>query len=79
MKEVIVNKNQEGQTIYKFVRKYFSNAPLSFIEKLFRIRDVKVNKVRVNKNVIIKENDLIQIYVTDQQLEDFNKPQTITK
>lgn len=78
MKEIVIQKNQEGQTIYKFVRKYFSSAPLSFIEKLFRIRDVKVNKVRVNKTYVVKKDDLVQIYVTDQQLEDFNKPQEIT-
>lgn len=78
MKEVIIEKNQEGQTIYKFVRKYFSSAPLSFIEKLFRIKDVKVNKVRVNKTYVIKKDDLVQIYVTDKQLEDFNKPQEIS-
>lgn len=74
MKEIIINKAQEGQTIYKFIKKYLSDAPLSFIEKLFRIKDVKVNGVRVNKSTIIHEGDVIKIYITDDQLSQFNKP-----
>ena len=77
MKTFTIEKNQEGQTIYKFVRKFFSDAPLSFIEKLFRIRDVKVNSKRVDKTYVVKEGDFVQVYVTDQQLEDFNKPKEI--
>lgn len=73
MKEIYINKTQEGQTIYKFIRKYFSSAPLSFIEKLFRIRDVKVNGKRVSKAYVVNDGDYVQIYVTDNQLEDFKK------
>ena len=79
MKEIVINRNQEGQTIYKFVRKYFSSAPLSFVEKLFRIRDVKVNGKRVNKTYIVNNGDFVQIYVTDQQLEDFKKKVVIVQ
>lgn len=73
MKEIKVTRNQENQTIFKFVKKYLSDAPLSFIEKLFRKKDVKVNGKRVDKSFIISSDDVIQIYVTDNQLEDFNK------
>ncbi|MDD6301923.1 MAG: RluA family pseudouridine synthase [Bacillales bacterium] len=79
MKQVTINKNQEGQTIYKFVKKYLKDAPISFIEKLFRIKDVKVNGVRVNKNYVIFDQDVVQLYVTDAQLEEFNKPRQIEK
>ena len=36
MKEIKITSSQENQTIFKFVKKYLSNAPLSFIEKIFR-------------------------------------------
>lgn len=73
MKEIKINSNQENQTAFKFVKKYLSNAPLSFIEKVFRKKDVKVNGKRVDKSFVLSENDLVQIYVTDSQLEEFNK------
>lgn len=71
MKSLTINQNEEGQTIYKFVKKYLEGAPLSFIEKLFRIKDIKVNKIRVDKSYIIKKDDLVEIYISDTQFDDF--------
>lgn len=79
MKELVIPKENQGQRADKFVRKYLSNAPLSFIYKIFRVKDVKVNGKRINKDYILKENDLMQIYVTDKQLDDFNKTRLIVK
>lgn len=73
MKEITINKLECGQSAFKYVKKYLNNAPLGYIEKLFRKKDVKVNGHWVNKNVILKENDIMRIYITDQQLQDFNK------
>ena len=50
MKEIIISSSQAEQTVFKFVKKYLNEAPLSFIEKLFRIKDVKINGKRVQKN-----------------------------
>lgn len=79
MKEITITKVNHGQRADKFLRKYLSDAPLSFIYKLFRIKDIKVNGKRINKEYILQENDLMQIYVTDKQLEEFNKPRLVVK
>lgn len=79
MKEILISKKEEGQTVYKFVRKYLNEAPLSFIEKIFRKKDVKINGIRVSKQEIIHEGDNIQIYITDQMLEEFSKPKPVTE
>lgn len=79
MKSIVISAKDEGQTIFKFVKKYLDSAPLSFIEKLFRIKDIKVNKKRVDKNFVIKENDLVEIYISDQQYDEFNKKNGETK
>ena len=39
-----IKENDTNQRLDRFVRKYLKNAPLSFIYKLFRKKDVKVNK-----------------------------------
>ncbi len=61
------------------MRKYLDGAPLSFIYKLFRIKDVKVNGKRISKDYILQENDFMQIYVTDKQLEEFSNTRLIVK
>ena len=78
MKEITVGKIAEGQRIEKFVRKFLSEAPLGFIYKAFRKKDIKINGHWVNKDAIVHEGDVVRIYVTDQQLEDFRKPRPVT-
>lgn len=77
MKEIVITKQDEGKRIDKYVRKILSNAPLSFIYKLFRNKDVKINNKRVDISYILKENDVLRIYITDKQLEEFNKPNVL--
>lgn len=79
MKEVIVPKASAGQKAEKFVKKYLSEAPLGYIYKAFRKKDIKVNGHWVKKDFILSEGDVLRIYVTDQQLEDFRKPRPAEK
>ena len=78
MKEIVVSASSNGQKIEKFVRKYLSEAPLGYIYKAFRKKDIKVNGHWVKKDFVIHENDVVRIYVTDKQLEDFKKPRPVT-
>ena len=79
MLEITIAKTDDGARIEKFVRRYLSDAPLSFIYKAFRKKDIKVNGHWVHKDHVLKEGDVVRIYVTDQQLEDFRKPKAPEK
>lgn len=67
----IVKKEESGQTLEKYVRKILESAPTSFIYKLFRKKDVKVNGHWQDNKYVINEGEEIRIYVTDEQLEEF--------
>lgn len=69
----IIKKEEEGQTLEKFVKKVLSEAPLSFIYKLFRKKDVKVNGHWQDKKYPISSGEEISIYITDSQLEEFKR------
>ena len=73
MQKYIVNQKESGQTLEKYVKKVLSIAPLSFIYKLFRKKDVRVNGHWQKEKYIVNENDEVSIYVTDTQLEEFSK------
>ena len=73
MKKFIIQDNEANQTLEKFVRKVLSNAPLSFVYKVFRKKDVKVNGVRSNMKTKLKAGDCVEIYVSDEKMEDFKK------
>ena len=77
MKQFVVNKFDSNQSLEKYIKKILKNAPISFIYKLLRKKDVKINGKRDNGKSIIQENDLIEIYITDDQYEDFSKDREI--
>lgn len=79
MIEVKVTSSNAGQNAEKFVKKYLKEAPLGFIYKAFRKKDIKVNGHWVKKGHILNEGDVLRIYVTDQQLSDFKKPRPVSK
>ncbi|WP_339022929.1 RluA family pseudouridine synthase [Spiroplasma endosymbiont of Crioceris asparagi] len=78
MVKYIANKNDEGQTLFKFVKKTQKDTKLSIIYKWFRIGNIKVNNKRIkNNNYIIKENDEIIIYDTSAKKELRDKVETV--
>ncbi len=79
MKEIVVPAASDGQRIEKFVRHYLSEAPLGFIYKAFRKKDIKINGHWVSKEALVHSGDVVRIYVTDAQLADFKKPRPVCK
>lgn len=79
MKSFIISSKESNQRIDKFVKKFLNQAPLSFIYKVFRKKDVKINGHWVKENYILQEGDELKIFVSDSQVEEFNKPNEIIK
>ena len=78
MQKYIVNDNESGQTLEKYVKKVLKNAPLSFIYKLFRKKDIKVNVHWETDKYIVNSGEEVSIYVSDEQLEEFKKKYDFT-
>ena len=74
-----ISYKEANQRVDKFLRKYFSEAPLSFIYKLFRKKDVKINGHWVKENYILQTGEELTVYVTDEQIKEFNAPKKIEK
>ncbi len=71
MIQIEISSNDQNKRLDKFVKKYLSNAPDSFIYKLFRKKDVKVNKKPKPIDYITQVGDVITIYITKEQEESF--------
>lgn len=79
MKQFTVSKQEKGQTLEKFVRKQLPQIPLSFIYKLFRKKDVRINNHHEDRKVIINEGDIISIYISDDKLNEFSSDNKVIK
>lgn len=70
MIEITINKNDANQRFDRFLRKYFSNAPLSLIQKNIRKKNFKINGKRATADMFVKETDVVNMYISDS---DYNK------
>ncbi len=60
----------KGQTIKldKFLTNVYPNISYSYIQKLLRLKDIKVNNKRVNKIIEVNDGDEVVIYADEQKL-----------
>lgn len=70
MIEITINKNDANQRFDRFLRKYFTNAPLSLIQKNIRKKNFKINGKRATADMFVKEADVVNMYISDN---DYNK------
>ena len=68
----ITNKDC-NQRIDKFLKRMLKDAPVSFLYKMFRQKDVKVNGKKANIDYILKEGDVVDIYLKKDLLNQFHK------
>ena len=69
MKEIIVSKRYHEKKLNKVILEELSNINYPTFCKLLRKKDIKINGKRINKDILVYENDKIQIYLP-KELED---------
>ena len=70
MRKLFVNEKTANQKITRYLRKVLDDVPLSTVYKLMREKDVKVNGKRVNKEYIVKNNDIVEVYLPEKKETD---------
>ncbi|MBE6632072.1 MAG: RluA family pseudouridine synthase [Ruminococcaceae bacterium] len=71
MREFIINKNDAGQRVDKFVKKAVKAIPMSLLYKSIRTKKIKVNRKRTEADVMLCEGDIVQMFLSeDLFLED---------
>ena len=69
MKEIIVNKKYHEKKLNKIILEELPNINYPTFCKLLRKKDIKINGKRINKDILVYENDKIEIYIP-KVLED---------
>ena len=71
MRELTVGKNDAGQRLDRFVAKSLPLLPSALLQKYIRLKRIKVNGGRAERDYRLKEGDTLQLYIND---EFFDKP-----
>ena len=69
MKEFIINKNDAGQRLDKYITKSFPLLPQSLMYKYIRSKRIKINNKKSEISYRLKENDVITLYINDEFFE----------
>lgn len=72
MVKLAISRNDGGQRLDRFLKKYLKNAPLSHIYKMIR-KDVKINGKRARIDTVLEEGDELSLFLSDEQIEGFRR------
>lgn len=79
MKQLIIAENESQQRFDRFLRKYLAEAPVSFIYKMIRKKNITLNNKKVKPETIIVEGDTIELYLADNTIAKFKGENNIIK
>lgn len=79
MIELVINGNNEGQRLDKYLFHHLPEASHGFIYKMLRKKNIVLNKGKASGNEILCVNDLIHIYFSDETYEKFRGRQVELK
>ena len=71
MKEFTIGKNDAGQRLDRFLGKAVPLLPASLAQKYIRIKRIKLNGARAERDTRLQAGDVLQLYIHD---EFFDKP-----
>ena len=71
MKEFTISTNDAGQRLDRFLAKAVPLLPASLAQKYIRIKRIKLNGARADRDTRLQAGDVLQLYIND---EFFDKP-----
>lgn len=71
MKELTISQNDAGQRLDRFLAKAVPLLPASLAQKYIRLKRIKCNGARVQRDTRLNTGDVLQLYIND---EFFDKP-----
>lgn len=70
MREFIINSNDAGQRLDKFVQKAVKGIPVSLMYKAIRLKKIKVNRKRAEQKQVLNEGDTVQMFISEDLFGD---------
>lgn len=72
MKEIIIKENEAGQRFDKYLKKYLSEAPGSFIYKMLRKKNITLNGKKADGSEKLNVGDSVKLFMADETIEKFS-------
>ena len=66
MKEIVIQKNDAGQRLDRFLAKAVPLLPASLAQKYIRLKRIKLDGKRAERDTRLSEGNVIQLYINDE-------------
>lgn len=73
MRELSISAAEQNQRLDKYLKKYFNRAPGSFIYKMLRKKNIKLNRTKAEGHEILQAGDHIQLFLADDTIDGFRE------
>ena len=75
MREIVIEKNEAGQRLDKFLAKYMTEASKSFFYKMMRKKNITLNGKKCEGNEKLAEGDVVKLFLAEDTIEKFSSVQ----
>ena len=73
MRELNISAAEQNQRLDKYLKKYLNKAPGSFIYKMLRKKNIKLNRAKAEGNETLKAGDSIQLFLAEETIDGFRE------
>lgn len=73
MKEFLIGNNENGKRLDKFIMTVLPKAPSSFVYKMLRKKNIKLNGEKAEGSEKLKTGDTVILYFSDETLREFGQ------
>ncbi len=68
MREIFVENCKKQMKLTKYLTDLFPNMSVNYLYKALRNKDIKINNIRTNKDLLLNDHDKLTIYIDDKIL-----------
>lgn len=79
MRSIIITEKEAGQRLDKFLGKYMGKAPKSFLYKMLRKKNIKLNDKKAEGSEKLQASDEIKLYLSEETIQNFCEEVSIEK
>lgn len=79
MRLITVDKDSANQRLDKFLMRYMNTAPKSFVYKMLRKKNIKLNGKRAGGSEMLSQGDQLALYLADETIESFRSVREIKR
>lgn len=69
MREIVIEKNEAGQRLDKFLAKYMNEASKSFFYKMMRKKNITLNGKKCEGNEKLAEGDVVKLFLAEDTID----------